>query len=109
MMCCLGVDVLWDVRGECGGGIRARVGADGHGRHLGLGQQLGQSAGPGAHASCAHPTAHLLAGRQEYQTGERQKQAEYKLVSTLSGGFLLLSLTNGYKQGFSVGICHACA
>lgn len=74
MMRCLGVDVLWDVCGECGGGIGARVGADGHGRHLGLGQQLGQSAGPGAHASCAHPTAHLLAGRQEYQAGEGQNR-----------------------------------
>lgn len=79
MMCCLGVDVLWDVRGECGGGIRARVGADDHGRHLGLGQQLGQSAGPGAHASCAHSTAHLLAGRQEYQTGERQNRQSTNL------------------------------
>lgn len=33
------------------------------------------------------------------------EQAEYKLVSTPSRGFLLLSLTNGYKQGFSVWIC----
>lgn len=85
MMFCLGVDVLWDVRGECGGGIRACVGADGHRRHLGLGQQLGQSAGPGAHASCAHPTAHLLAGRQEYQTGERQNRQSTNLFQLSPG------------------------